>query len=109
MDILLEKHPEERIYNVGDPDAVTISEWVKLCYGVVGADLETVRVDGHPQRAYFCFHVYDYYLDVSKQMALMPDVRPLAEGLQGSYEWFCQHRDEVMRRPYMEYIDADLK
>ena len=27
---LLEKHPAERIFNVGNPDTVTISDWVKL-------------------------------------------------------------------------------
>ena len=106
VEILLEKHPAEHIYNVGNPDAVTISDWVKLCYDAVGANLETIRVDDHPQRAYFCFHDYDYYLDVTKQTDLMPDVKPLPEGLKESYEWFRQHRDAVMRRPYMEYIDT---
>ena len=109
MEILLDKHPAERVYNVGNPDAVTISEWVKLCYVAVVADLETVSVEGHPQRAYFCFHDYDYYLDVSKQMTLMSDVKPLAEGLQESYEWFRQNRDTVMRRPYWEYVEEHLK
>ena len=108
IEILLEKHPAEHIYNVGNPDAVTISEWVQLCYGVVGAGLETVSVEGHPQRSFFCFHDYDYYLDVSKQTALMPEVKPLAEGLKESYEWFRQNRDAVMRRPYTEYIDANI-
>ena len=79
-----------------------------LCYDAVGADLETVSVEGHPQRAYFCFHDYDYYLDVTKQMTLMSDVKPLAEGLKESYQWFIQNRDAVMRRPYMEYIDANI-
>ena len=106
IEILLEKHPAEHIYNVGNPDAVTISDWVKLCYDVVGADLETVRVEGHHQRSFFCFHDYDYYLDVTRQTVLMPDVKPLAEGLKESYEWFQQHRDAVMRRPYTEYIDT---
>ena len=109
IEILLDKHPKERIYNVGNPDAMTISEWVKLCYDAVGADLETVSVEGHPQRAYFCFNDYDYYLDVTKQMTLMSDVKPLAEGLRESYELFQQHREGVMRRPYMEYIDVNLK
>lgn len=108
MEILLEKHPENRIYNVGNPNAVTISEWVQLCYDAVGAKLETVRVEGHSQRAYFCFHDYDYHLAVSKQTTLMPDVKPLAQGLKESYQWFSQHRDGVMRRPYMEYIDQSI-
>ena len=109
IEILLEKHPKDRIYNVGNPDAVTVNQWVQLCYDAVGAKPETIQVEGHPQRAYFCFHDYDYYLDVSKQIALMQDVKPLAEGLQESYEWFRQNRDAVMRRPYMEYIDTMVK
>ena len=36
-------------------------------------------------------------------------VKPLAEGLRESYELFQQHREGVMRRPYMEYIDVNLK
>ena len=108
IEILLEKHPAEHIYNVGNPDAVTISDWVKLCYDAVGTDLETVSVEGHPQRSFFCFHDYDYYLDVTRQTALMPNVKPLAEGLKESYECFRQHRGAVMRRPYMEYIDTNI-
>ena len=108
IEILLEKHPAERIYNVGNPDAVTIADWVKLCYAAVGADLETVSVEGHPQRDYFCFHDYEYYLDVTRQTVLMPDVKPLAKGLKESYEWFRQNRDGVIRRPYLDYIDHNL-
>ncbi|MBP3673914.1 MAG: hypothetical protein J6J18_08820 [Oscillospiraceae bacterium] len=74
----------------------------------MGADLETVSVEGHPQRSFFCFHDYDYYLDVTKQTALMPDVKSLADGLKESYEWFRQNRDAVMRRPYADYIDANI-
>ena len=93
---------------MGNPQAVTVSEWVRLCYDAVGAPLETVNVEGHPQRSFFCFHDYDYYLDVTKQTALMPDIKPLAEGLQESYAWFRENRDAVMRRPYMEYIDQNV-
>ena len=107
IEILLEKHPEERIYNVGNPDAVSVNEWVQLCYDAVGANWETVFVEGHPQYRYFCFRDYDYFLNVTKQTDLMPDVKPLAEGLKESYVWFRQNRDAVMRRPYTEYIDAN--
>ena len=106
MEILLQRRPEERIYNVGNPGAVTVAQWVKLCYDTVGKSLETVKIEGHPQRAYFCFHDYDYCLDVTRQMALMPEVKPLAEGLKESYDWFRCSRDGIMRRPYMEYADS---
>ena len=108
MEILLERHPEEKIYNVGNPQAVTVSEWVRLCYDAVGAPLETVNVEGHPQRSFFCFHDYDYYLDVTKQFALMPGVKPLAEGLRESYAWFRANREASQKRPYTEYIQQNI-
>ena len=108
IEILLDRHPEDRIYNVGNPESVTVREWVKLCYDAVGAKLETVRVEGHPQRSYFCFHDYEYALDVSKQSALMPRVKPLAQGLKESWEWFRRNPEGVQRRPYLEYIHANL-
>ena len=109
MEILLTKHPSQRIYNVGNPQSVTVSQWVQLCYDTVGADLKTKNVWGHPQRSYFSFHDYPYFLDVTKQSALMPDVKPLEVGLKESYEWFCQNREDVLRRPYMAYIDAHIR
>jgi len=108
MEILLETHPENRIFNVGNPESVTVSQWVQLCYDAVGAKLETFRVEGHPQRSFFPFHDYDYLLDVRKQMALMPEVKPLAEGLKESWEWFREHRDAVVRKPLSAYIDQNL-
>ena len=108
MEILLERHPEEKIYNVGNPQVVTVSEWVRLCYDAVGAPLETVNVEGHPQRSFFCFHDYDYYLDVTRQTALMPDVKPLAEGLRESCAWFRENRDAAMKKPYIDYIEQNI-
>jgi len=109
MDILLRTHPENRVFNVGNPDTVSVEQWVRLCYDAAGAALKTVRVEGHPQRSYFPFHDYDYVLDVSKQQALMPDTKPLSEGLKESYAWFRNHRDAVVRKPLFSYIDTTLK
>ena len=109
IQVLLEQRPQERVYNVGNPDAVSIQEWVKLCYDAVGKALETVYVgQEHPQRAYFCFHDYEYYLDVSRQQMLMPYTKPLSEGLRESYHWFCLHRDDISRKPYLEYIKQNI-
>ncbi len=109
MAVLLETHPPERIYNVGNPESVTISEWVKLCYDAVGVPLQTIPVGKeHSQRSYFPFHDYDYRLDVSRQMELLPETKPLSEGLRESYAWFAQHRDAITRRPYGQYIDENL-
>ncbi len=106
MECILEKQPEEHIFNVGNPETVDIREWVTLCYKVLGKNPEFVSVDkNHHQRSYFCFHDYGYCLDVGKQQALMPDVKPLEEGLEESYQWYRQHKDLVGKKPYMEYID----
>lgn len=108
MEILLDQKPEERIYNVGNSESVTVKEWVRLCYETVGAPLETTEVYGHFQRSYFPFHDYDYCLNVDRQMALMPEVTPLSDGLAEAWAWFRDHRAEVNRKPLMEYIDTHL-
>lgn len=110
IDILLEKKPKNHIYNVGNPEAVSIDEWVQVCYEVVGHELKKVYVDSsHSQRAYFPFHDYAYFLDVSKQMELMPDTKPLLEGLKESYEWYCENNESVMKKPLLEYIDSEIR
>lgn len=105
IQILLEQKPSDRIYNVGNLKTVSIREWVALCYNVVQTPLHTVNVGPeHPQRSYFSFYDYEYYLDVSKQIALMPQTKPLLDGLRESYAWFRTHRDAVKRKPYFEYL-----
>lgn len=104
MELLLTQHPQERIYNVGNPDTVSIRQWVQLCYDAVGAPLEALCVAGHPQRSFFPFHEYEYCLDVSRQMTLMPGLKPLDEGLRESWAWFRRHREDVVRKPLLEYI-----
>lgn len=109
MELLLEQHPAERIYNVGNPESVTVKEWIQLCYEAVGAPMRTVCVGAeHFQRAYFPFHDYDYRLDVSRQTALMPRTKPLPDGLLEEYAWFSSNRENVNRKPLMEYIDQNI-
>lgn len=109
IDVLLEKKPEQKIFNVGNKEAVTINEWVELCYKVVGKELHTISVDArHPQRQYFSFYDYEYYLDVAKQEALMPDTKSLFEGLQESYAWYREHSELVNKKPLLNYIDMEI-
>ena len=93
---------------MGNPETVSIREWVKFCYDAVGAPLETVCVIDHPQRSFFPFHEYEYFLDVSRQMVLMPELKSLKEGLREEWAWFREHRQEVFRKPLTEYIDAHI-
>lgn len=109
IDIILEKQPKQRIFNVGNPDTVDIKEWASLCYKAVGAGFNPVFVDeSHAQRSYFCFYDYAYSLDVTKQCELMPDVKPLSDGLRESYEWYISHGDNINKKPYFEYIENNL-
>lgn len=109
MEILLEKRPERRIFNIGNPESVTADEWVKECYGVLGKRPTFVYVDENiPQRNYFPFYDYDYKLDVSAMSALMPEVKPLREGLRQSYEWFADNRELIVRKPLLEFIANNL-
>lgn len=110
IDIILEKQPNEHIFNVGNNDCIDINQWVKLCYDIVGKELKTVYVDGiHEQRAYFSFYDYDYKLDVAKQNKFLPKTKPLIDGLKESYEWYKNHQNEVNKKPYFKYIDEYLK
>lgn len=110
IEIILEKKPQDHIFNVGNDEVVSINEWVRLCYETVGKELKIENVDGsYPQRSYFSFHDYEYRLDVSRQKELMPDTKPLAEGLKESYEWYCSHSDFVNKKPYLDYIDNVIK
>ena len=110
IDILLEKHPERKIFNVGNPEPVTVKEWVTLCYRAAGKTPAFVSVDKSVvQRDYFCFHDYEYVLDVSRQSSLMPETIPLVQGLAEEYEWYREHPDSVyFKKPYMPYIDQNL-
>ena len=42
------------------------------------------------------------------QRELMPETTPLAEGLRESYAWYSAHRNEVVAKPYMKFIDEEL-
>lgn len=109
MEILLDRQPKHHIFNVGNKETVDINEWVKLCYEAAGKECSIVNVDaGHAQRSYFCFHDYAYRLDVARQCELMPDTKPLSDGLRESYEWYQEHGGDINKRPYWEYIDQKI-
>ena len=110
IEILIEKHPKNHVFNVGNKDIVTIKEWVELCYRAVGKAVEFVSVSKEiEQRDYFCFYDYEYVLDVSKQTELMPDTIPLEQGLKEEFVWYRNNPDSIYNsKPYMEFIDKEL-
>lgn len=107
IEVLLEKQPQQRIFNVGNPETVSVYEWASLCCKTAGAEFKPVFVGReHEQRSYFCFYNYDYALDVSRQLELMPCTKPLCEGLQEEFKYYIESGGEgVAKRPYFEYID----
>lgn len=109
IEIIIDKKPEQHIFNVGNPQTVDINEWVRLCYSILGKMPEIRFVTGNmDQRDYFPFLDYGYVLDVTKQQKLMSDVKPLEQGLKESYEWYKNHKELVRRKNYISFINKNF-
>lgn len=110
IEALLNKRPKRRVFNVGNLETIDICEWARACYGVFGKKPEFVYVDGAVgQREYFPFYDYGYKLDVTEMLKIMPDVKPLSQGLFESYKWFSENRETVRRKPYFDFIEKNFK
>lgn len=110
IDILVEKKPSQQIFNVGNPDMISIQDWVTMGYEAVGKSVEFVHVAASiEQRKYFSFHPYEYQLDVSAQCQMMSDFIPLKKGLEDSLQWYVKNQEKVIKKPLIEYIDQYLK
>ncbi len=109
FDVILTQRPAQHIFNVGNKEAISIRQWVELCYATLGKKAEFVNVYADVnQRNYFSFYDYEYYLDVKKQYELMPETKPMEQGLKESFEWYRDNMDKVMRKPFFDYIDGHL-
>ena len=109
MDILLKEKPAQHIFNVGNKDAISVREWVELCYQATGKKASFVEVHDHiEQRNYFSFYDYEYVLDVSKQYEFMPNVKSLSDGLKEALDWYINNADKVNKKNYLDYIDHNL-
>ena len=109
IDILLKTKPSQHIFNVGNKEAISVREWVALCYKVAGSEVKFANVYADiEQRNYFSFYDYEYYLDVSKQYSLMPNTTPLLEGLQESFNWYKRNSEKVAKKPFLDYIDNNM-
>lgn len=106
---IIESNPENHIFNAGNPETVSVNEWVNLCYGVLGKIpvIKYVPSEVNP-RLYFPFRNYEYILDVTRQTEIMPDLKPLETGLKQSYEWYRNNKGLVIRKDYLQYIENNL-
>ena len=109
MEAILEKRPENHIFNVGNKKAVTTSDWVGQCYAAAGKEAECIEVHKDiNQRSYFCFSDYEYDLDTTKQDELIGETIDLKDGLIEAYSWYVSNQDKVNKKPYFEFIDEHL-
>lgn len=107
---IIEKHPKEHIFNVGNNEIVDINTFVEMCYKVVGTPLEKVYITNYDnQRDYFSFYNYEYILDISRQNELLPYQKNLFEGLKESYEWYKDNHDNVIKKDYIKFIQQNFE
>lgn len=110
VDTVLKTRPERHIFNVGNSEAISILDWVTLCYQAAGKKPEFVNVPEKIEaREYFSFYNYEYYLDVQEQTKLMPTIKPLQDGLQESLSWYLAHPEGVRKKPLIDYIEKNLR
>ena len=109
IEAIVKKKPDYHVINSGNVQAIDAAEWVKLCYDVLGKtpDIRYVSSE-YEQRQYFPFRDYEYYLDVTKQTEVLPDLKPLEIGLKESYEWFKNNRELIVRKDYFRYIEENF-
>lgn len=109
IETLLKLQPTRKIFNVGN-EAVTVKEWVELCYAAAGKIPTFINVSGETeQRNYFPFYDYGYVLDTTAQNEILPELLPLKKGLQRAYEWYKNNKGAVKPKNYFHYIEENLK
>lgn len=109
IEAILEKQPQNHIFNVGNKEAMSIRGWVSQCYEVAGKKVEFVEVNEDINwRSFFSFTNYEYYLDTAKQDELICETTDMQEGLKEAFKWYVSNQDKVGKRPYMEFIDEHL-
>ena len=109
MRFIIGNKPEYHIMNVGNPELVTVREWAGLCYGCMGKIPEFVNVrEQVDQRKYFSFYDYEYELDVSRQMRILPELTDLKQGLMECLDWYKDNESEVRKKPLIRFIDEEL-
>ena len=110
IDIVTFQKPANCIFNVGNPTTVTAEEWVKYCFEAAGKFPEIKLAPKEIfARNYFCFYDYDYALDVTEMLKLMPETKPLKQGVREEYEWYLQNPSAVSKRGYIDYINKNFQ
>ena len=108
--LILQNHPSDHIFNVGNRETVDINTFVKLCYEAANCPLFVHHVFSHPnQRDYFPFHNYSYVLDTTRQNKLLVQQKDLLQGLKESFLWYQSHPEDAPKRGYLAFIDQNFQ
>lgn len=103
---VIETKPAAHMINVGNPQTVSVRDWVTQCYACLDKVPSFINVYREvEQRKYFPFYDYEYCLDVRRQQEIYPQITPLQEGLQEAFAWYLSHEEAVNKKPYLAFID----
>lgn len=93
------------IFNVGNKDALTVTQWIKECSNVVNKNAKIVFYDHISKkrnvRDFFPFYDYDNYLDVNLINEFYTNSTSMQEGLNCAYQWY---RDEKANIKFKENV-----
>lgn len=107
---ILAQKPKQHVWNVGNEKAISVADWVSLCYHTVGETPEFRNVGSWiEQRSYFPFYRYEYFLNVDQQKELLPDPISLEKGIMDSWLWYRDNSHLVNKKPLLKYIDENLR
>ena len=105
IEAIILTHPSAHILNIGDPKPVSAEEWIRICSDIAGADCDIRYAPADIEiRNYFPFRDYNYALDGSEASKISAYTTALEQSLQSGYDWWKCHRDEVIRKPYIDFI-----
>jgi len=93
------------IFNVGNKQPVTASQWVGHCAAAAGLPVDIIRYDylvsGWEARDFFPFYDYDNVLDVTKLRGVIRYETDFEHGLRNAYSWFLKNRRSIVFKEYV--------
>ena len=106
---ILTQAPEQHIFNLGDPKTVSATEWANACFAAAAAQPDIRFVpESCPIRSYFPFRAYNYRLDTTETEGISPYTVTLEQSLREGFAYWAEHRHEVAKKPYIDFIRDNL-
>ena len=110
VEIILQKHPVQHIFNVGNQKSVTIRQWAALCYEAAGCPISFVEIPKTlEQRTFFPFYDYEYALDVSKMGEYLNETTDFHQGIRECYDWYKNNETSVCKKTYIDFIEQNFR